>query len=361
MSKDILYPLRRLHGWLVERKLKKKAAREFEKQLHRPDHTGVMVLGTPDHTNIGDSAIVLAELAFLRYCGVAEENLREVTTHEMRRFSREVLRLSEKEKLICWHGGGNMGNQWLREELLRRRYMEKVRAVPMVILPQTIYYTPEEKGQQEQKASVPVYNGREKLTIVAREKESFGILQKLYPDTKALLTPDIVLSATMETFGAQPQERNGVLLCMRSDAERAMTDDARQAVEQAVQAQGEDFRYTDMYAPGAVSKENRVECVRAKMEELASAKLVITDRLHGMVFAALTGTPCIAFGNYNHKVSGTYEWIQYLPYVRYAQSAEQAQEWIPELLEMDGQVYDNAPLMPCFEELARVVRKYAEN
>lgn len=361
MSKDILYPLRRLHGLLVERKLENQAAREFENRLRCPDNAGVMVLGTSEHNNVGDSAIVLAELAFLRNCGVADERLREVTTYEMRRFSKETLRQARRVRLICWHGGGNLGNQWMGEELLRRRYMGEVGNAPMVILPQTIYYTPDEKGLQEQQASVSVYNGRKGLTITAREKESFDILRNLYPDTETLLTPDIVLSATMETFGAKQQERSGVLLCMRTDAERAMTEEARQAVEQAVTGAGERFRYTDMYAPGAVNKENRGECVRAKMEELASAKLVVTDRLHGMVFAAITGTPCIAFGNYNHKVSGTYEWIKYLPYVAYVQTAEQARDLLPELLAMGGQTFDNAPLMPYFEELARVVREYAEN
>ena len=140
-----------------------------------------------------------------------------------------------------------------------------------------------------------------------------------------------------------------------------MTDSTRQAIEQAVTAAGEVYRYTDMYAPCAVTKDNRSQCVRDKLEELASARLVITDRLHGMVFAAITGTPCIVFSNYNHKVKGTYEWIRYLPYIRYAETAQEAQALLPELLEMGGQVYDNGPLQPYFEKLAGVVREYARN
>lgn len=41
-----------------------------------------------------------------------------------------------------------------------------------------------------------------------------------------------------------------------------------------------------------------------------SAKLVITDRLHGMIFCYLTNTPCLVFQNNNHKVRETYEWIK---------------------------------------------------
>ena len=101
--------------------------------------------------------------------------------------------------------------------------------------------------------------------------------------------------------------------------------------------------------------------VREKMEELASARLVITDRLHGMVFCALAGTPCIAMSSSNHKVRGTYEWISYLPYVRYAKTPEEVERYLPELLAMENCRYDDAPLRPWFDKLAEVVRKDAHN
>lgn len=41
--------------------------------------------------------------------------------------------------------------------------------------------------------------------MVAREKQSYDIMTSLYPNTRVLLTPDIVLSASMDTFGAKPQ------------------------------------------------------------------------------------------------------------------------------------------------------------
>lgn len=54
-----------------------------------------------------------------------------------------------------------------------------------------------------------------------------------------------------------------------------------------------------------------------KFKDFQKSKLVITDRLHGMVFCAISGTPCIAFSNYNHKVKGTYDWIKDLDYIKY--------------------------------------------
>ncbi len=128
-----------------------------------------------------------------------------------------------------------------------------------------------------------------------------------------------------------------------------------------LRSKGIAFGYTDMYSGQKVTKQSREMQVREKMEELASARLVITDRLHGMVFCALAGTPCIAMSSSNHKVRGTYEWISYLPYVRYAKTPEEVERYLPELLAMENCRYDNAPLRPWFDKLAEVVRKDAHN
>ena len=93
------------------------------------------------------------------------------------------------------------------------------------------------------------------------------------------------------------------------------------------------------------------------MQEFCGAELLITDRLHGMVFAALTGTPCIVFSNYNHKVKGTYEWIKYLPYIRYVETQKEAISLIPDLMTMKNCQYDNAFLLQHFEILAKVVKQ----
>ena len=356
-KKDFLYPLRRLHGLIHEWNANRISAKRIAKTITQ---NTVWILATPDHTNIGDSAIVLAELSFLHRCGLPTAATTELTHNECKQLFVHLRRHISRSKFICWHGGGNMGNQWMHEEFLRRDLMCQLRNVSSLIMPQTIFYTADEYGQQTQAQSVAVYN-RKSLSIAARESESFRIMSSLYPEANIIYTPDIVLSCTMSDFGVQPRERNDILLCMRSDAERAMTDEQRQAVENLVSALDMPFKYTDMYSDCRVTKENRSECVRKKMDEFAGARLVITDRLHGMIFAAITGTPCIAFGNYNHKVKGTYEWISYLPYIRYVESVEEAGEVLPKLLAMKDCHYDNTPLLPHFEKLAQVVKDHAHN
>ena len=107
---------------------------------------------------------------------------------------------------------------------------------------------PGEDGDAEGKASTEVYDGRKKLTMVAREKQSYDIMTSLYPNTRVLLTPDIVLSASMDTFGAKPQRREGVLLCLRSDKERSLPVEERENLEEMLRSKGIAFGYTDMYS-----------------------------------------------------------------------------------------------------------------
>lgn len=354
--RNILF-LRQLHGNLHELYI------NYKKKLHEycfllfPLTSKVFVIGTPEHTNLGDSAIVIAQMAFLEKCGISHECIKEITFTEFKQQNRIVKRCIGRKDLITQLGGGNMGNQWMNEELLHREITEKFPENPMVIFPQTIYYTQTEQGEREKLASKACYNGQKDLVVVAREKSSYETMRTLYFDAQVLLTPDVVLSATMDTFGAKEQTRSGVMLCMRNDPERSMTDNERSNIELSLRECGYTYRITDMHSDVPVTKHNRAECVKRKMNEFSKSELVITDRLHGMVFAALTGTPCIVFSNYNYKVSGTYEWIKYLPYVKYAENIEEMKQYIPQLLNMKNCKYDKTPLLPYFNKLAEVVKQ----
>ena len=64
-----------------------------------------------------------------------------------------------------------------------------------------------------------------------------------------------------------------------------------------------------------------------KMNKFRQAKFAITDRLHGMIFSIITGTPCIVFGNYNHKLKSVFSsWLSGRPDVVFLDSADQFQQ-----------------------------------
>ena len=332
-------------------------SRRFLRSVGSNKQHAAYIIGSPVYGNYGDSAILLAQMHFLLESLPASYEVFEITYSEYYKFRNPLRHEIDKSALIFCMGGGNMGNQWEWEELLRYNVLSDFPDNRVVIFPQTIFYSETGNPAYTQERAKAVYNGRSGLTLAAREEQSFARMKELFPETEILLIPDIVLWSSMERFGAVPQKRSGVLICRRSDCEVSVTDDAWNHLEHLFSALGMKLLRTEMDTNKGIGKEQRRDLVRQKMQEYCTAELVLTDRLHGMVFSALTGTPCIVFGNYNYKIRGTYEWIKYLPYIRYAESTEEAEQFIPELLAMKDCRYDNAPLMPFFEQLKEVVIK----
>ena len=59
--------------------------------------------------------------------------------------------------------------------------------------------------------------------------------------------------------------------------------------------------------------------------------MIITDRLHCMLLCVLTKTPCIFYDNSTHKLSGTYEHIKKLRYIKPVEGAN-SDELIKQML-----------------------------
>ena len=319
--------------------------------LQLRDRRTVLLLGTPDYKNIGDSAIAMAEKLFLENCGY---RVLEFTAQEAIR-NRDMLRaLFHPHGLVTLQGGGNMGDLWPREEEVRQDLIRAFRVHPIIIFPQTVYYRDPERAA----ASVPVYESAGQLWIMAREETSLAIMKKLYPRTRVVLTPDMVLSLDPSHLALSCAERHGVLFCMRDDEEKAVSSAALQRLEKAVSISEPEIRTTDMIAADWITKSGRSACVRNKMEEFRCSRYVITDRLHGMIFAAISETPCLVMSNNHHKIAASFQWLKDLDYIFFASDPQQAQQLLPKLRERAGKPcrYDASPIMPkchCLEEILR--------
>ena len=112
-----------------------------------------------------------------------------------------------------------------------------------------------------------------------------------------------------------------------------------------------------MYSEEAITKDNRAQCVRKKVEEFMRSKLVITDRLHAMIFAAKTATPCIVLDNNNHKIRETYEWIKKLSYIQYIKSVDELENAM-ELLQDAESTSDGIKWEKYYEILEKEVKNY---
>ena len=60
----------------------------------------------------------------------------------------------------------------------------------------------------------------------------------------------------------------------------------------------------------SVIGEYRKSLVLSKLKEFAGCEIVLTDRLHGMIFSYITSTPCIAIANSTGKSQNAYnDWL----------------------------------------------------
>lgn len=360
MSKDILYPLRRLHGWLhnyPEYKKTRNALRspyvqkikEYKKK-HLPF---VFLVMTPEHGNLGDQAIALSETKLLNELGISHI---EITIKQLSRFrSFNLLDLMNGYPILM-HGGGYLGTLWYHAEELLRDIIRKNPKSEISVLPSTIFYEDNDYGKEELLKSVAIYNAHKYLTIYAREKVSYEFAKPIYRDVR--LMPDMVLSLKPEITS---DSRRGCLLCLRSDCEKTRTQEQEAEIRrQVADLFGDNVMDTDMVEARGIPVEDREIALRKKFSQFASAELVVTDRLHGMIFCAITGTPCIVIDSKSPKVRGCYEWIRDFDYIRFVDSPSQIENVYKQIPDTKHQ-YDNSHLASYYKILMEDVKKYARN
>ncbi len=146
-----------------------------------------------------------------------------------------------------------------------------------------------------------------------------------------------------------------MLLCFRDDLEK--TSDLSIVIEQ-LKAENIDSDLTDTVISGYINPAQREMVVRQKLNEFSQYSLVICDRLHAMIFSAITLTPCIAFDNVSKKVSGVYEWLHDLDYIKCIQSDSFDITLVKEMLQVKP-IFDNVKFMENFKPLEETIKKYS--
>ncbi|RYQ54710.1 polysaccharide pyruvyl transferase [Bifidobacterium pseudolongum subsp. globosum] len=162
-------------------------------------------------------------------------------------------------------------------------------------------------------------------------------MKEAYPTTSVSLVPDIVLSLDTTSYVSTTNgKREGMALVLRQDAERNLTMEDWAMIHDVVSQSGMKVTQMDTMADAKyIALEDRHDVVAELLSRFASSKVVVTDRLHGMIFAAITGTPCVAFANSNRKVGGVYQWINDLPYIQYINDTRQLEESLQAVLSAD--------------------------
>jgi len=300
----------------------------------------IIVMGIPHHGNIGDNAIAIAEEELLnKYFKeykiyYMQEKYLDVCANRIKKFINV-------EDIILLHGGGNIGDTYARPETGRREVIKLFPNNKIIVFPQTAYFSNTEEGRKELEISKQIYNNHPNLIIMAREEKSYNFMKEHFYNAKVYLTPDIVMSL----YKGSKKERSGALLLFRTDKEKTLEDNNIETIKSVVEEKFGNYNLTDMNLGSGIVNIGgnlRESVLNGKFNEFQTSKIAITDRLHGMVFAAITETPCVVFGNFNHKISESYKWLQNLEYIKFCDNINDLEKCIEQVTNVKKPKYDNS-------------------
>lgn len=314
----------------------------------------IILMGAPYYGNLGDNAIFYAQQEFIKE-NLGEDSffyMPEVCAH--RRLDK-IKKHCTNEDIIILQGGGNMGNMYIWWEEIRRNVIQAFPNNKIIIFPQTIDFEDTEEGNIELEKTKKIYNNHKNLTILAREEKSYKIMKQIFTNNNVILTPDIVMYLN-ET--KKDSLREGVLLVLRDDKEANLNSKNRDEIKQSCEKYFDKIKNTDTHLGhnrDYVWDNERKKILQDKFDEFRHSELVITDRLHGMIFAAITSTPCIAFDNKNHKIKHSVKWLEKLGYIRYIENLSELENVIKQLKTLGKAEYNKDFTIEPFKKVLDII------
>lgn len=288
--------------------------------LPLPEGRRSFVFLAADYGNIGDLAITAAQVAFLRDYAPGLQCI-AVPISATRVLLRSIQRQIRPDDLVTIIGGGNMGSIYPDIEALRQLVIRSFPRNRIVCFPQTLDWHASAESERALQRLIKTYTQHPDLYVLARESLTHTKLSELFSahaNVKIALVPDIVMSSTAELLGSRDcLVPAGILRCLRDDKESALSAAQYAQLDAALHSSACAIERTDTHAGGAQLSE--IQCAQLladKLSQFRAAQLVVTDRLHGMILALLSGTPCLVLPNSNHKIRQTWlDWLSNHPRV----------------------------------------------
>lgn len=224
-----------------------------------------------------------------------------------------LLKAVGKDDLIFIHSSGDFGTLFVWTKMVNRSWHDfrrvLVSAFPnnkIIQLPVTVYY----QGNNTLNKDKTFYRGRQNLVLMCREPVSYKILADNL-NCKVLMVPDFAFNLKP---ALKARTRKGALVALRGDHETRFNPSAKNHILNFVRGMMPvTSRDVNWYASGDsattrlgnITDKNRHQIVNSVMDQYQNFRVVVTDRLHVMIFSAITKTPCVCISDkIPHKSSG---------------------------------------------------------
>lgn len=263
----------------------------------------IFLLTSPEYGNLGDHAIASSMLGFVKE-QFSEYKIYEIPDSEFGNSISWIVKNNKRDDFIFLIGGGNFGILYPKIEYWRRLVIRKCKNAKIVLFPQSSVWRTDLHDKLQLQRSIRIYSNNQNLYLMAREKNTYNLIKQNFKN-KVYLTPDIVLTKKyVANLTEKSDYKDTVLLCFRNDIEKSLKTETITEIEKIISSKGYLMKNFDTETYRVIPAANREAVLRETMQLFFNSRYVITDRLHGMIFAAINGVPCLAFDNTTHKVSG---------------------------------------------------------
>jgi pyruvyl transferase EpsO len=299
-------------------------ATELREQLDRslaellPPGTKAALINYPNHHNAGDPALYFGGLRALARIGVRLTYRCDHESYDRDSLARELERGTE---VILISGGGSLGDQYPPQQT-RERALSDFPEVRTIQLPQSMWFV----SPRNLDSFAEIVARHRDLTFLLRDAASLATARS-HLDARVLLAPDLAFGHGPICRPVQPSV--DTLWLRRSDREAA-----RASIDAAASQGIEQLDWLEVPWQEALGDRVGLDLVRTQtalrraMQSdpalwpslartfaplarrrfhfgcrlLARGRVVVTDRLHGVILAVLMGIPTVAVDNANGKV-----------------------------------------------------------
>ena len=310
-----------------------------------------VLLGLPNYPNVGDHLIWEGTRRFLTQCEGVE------LTYEAPGVFFDPSYVHAGDTIVL-SGGGNFGDLYIKQQAFRDHIVRLFPAHPIVLLPQTVFFSDASRMTQTAEAFV----GHSQLTLCARDHESFKLFKTYFDAHDVRLVPDMAFCLDWGGCKVSQGEQKKLLFMLRGDKEsrgyhvakefsdadcadwptldsglwRYFLKEGEQGVERLVHMV---LKWVNrINGPMERSYPYRLFRKHALWIEegvnfLSRYDLVVTDRLHGHIASILLGIPSVLLDNSYGKNKHFYEtWLRGVSGSRFVSNESELHSCIAEML-----------------------------
>lgn len=321
----------------------------------------IIIIGTPIHKNLGDHLIAEVEIDLLKDI-FKNKKVIEIPTDIYTKYKRLIIPYVRQEAFVFITGGGWMGDLWPDDESRMQDIIRAFSKGKVFVLPQTLFFEDEksEKSRRIIESARRTYSMCPQLTLMFRDKDSYDIAKKLYSDvvSRVILFPDMGL---FKQYIINNQKKSDILICLREDREKVRNTELENTIIKYAEEHKIGVGFTTTLTKHGVPTWLRRIKINNKLREFEDYKMVVTDRLHGMIFAYLAGIKCVAIDNKTHKVSGVYnQWLAPNEAISVISEKSSSTELIAEISKMmeDRVNVEKNDMSEKIKELNKILRGY---